>query len=59
MALRAGGFAVSFKSVPVLFDEVLDRATLANMVAIAAVSEEARDRARSALYAPEPLELSE
>jgi glutamine synthetase adenylyltransferase len=59
MCVRSGGFALSLKHVPVLFDELVDRETLANMVRTASMADEARGRARSALYAAEPLQLPE
>jgi len=59
MCLRGGGFAVSLKLVPAIFDEALDKQAVANMIQTAGVAHNARARAWSALYEPEPLALEE
>lgn len=59
MALRAGGFAVDLKKLPVLFDEACDRETLANMVQMAEIGSVRRARVRSELYEPRRLELEQ
>jgi hypothetical protein len=54
MAMRVGGFALSLKTHPVLFDELVDRETLVEMVQCAEIAHDRRARVRAALYeAPE------
>jgi hypothetical protein len=52
MALRAGGFALALKTLPVLFDELCDVTTLAEMTRTAELAHDRRARVRSALYDP-------